>query len=127
VSTDGEDTSALIHAIHLTVAAALEALLLESASVLKPDLYAQQKFRKAGAPEKYRLLKGTNSDHVRHLWSIRVAVAHGEPDNKRTRFVGKHLSVEGAQQAVDMLNRLARDVWGKDMPQWFSDATGLIP
>lgn len=126
-STDDEDTMALILATYLTTAAALEALLLEATSVLNPTLYAQKEFRQAGAPKKYSLLKGTNSNDASHLWSIRIAVAHGEPENPRTRFVGEHLTVAGAQQAVDMLNTLARDVWGPSMPQWFSHATGLTP
>ena len=124
-STDGEDTMALILATYLTTAAALEALLLEATSVLNPALYAQSEFRQAGAPKKYSMLKGTNSNDASHLWAIRIAVAHGEPDNARTRFVGEHLTVTGAQQAVDMLNTLARDIWGPSMPQWFSNAIGL--
>src|SRR4051794_10574277 len=80
-STDDEDTSALILATYLTAAAALEALLLEATSLLDPILYARNEFRRAGAPKKYCMLKGTNANNGHHalchdLWAIRVAVAH---------------------------------------------------
>jgi hypothetical protein len=132
-STNHEDTSALIHAIYLTVAAALEALLLEAVSIQENHMYKKggpHCFRKVGTLKKYCMLKkgqGSYSNEVKHLSNIRIAVAHGEPDNTRTRLVGKHLTIAEAQKAVDMLNIVARDIWGTAMPQWFRDATGLTP
>lgn len=114
-----EDRMALIEATYVTAAAALEALLMEAASILAPSIYSEKKFRMAGAPQKYKMLKGKDSDAIGRIWKTRNALTHGEPDNERTRLVGEDLTVEDARQVVIILNNLARDIWGPAMPEWF--------
>lgn len=105
----------------LMAAAALEALLLEAAFVLQPSLYANRQFRKAGAPEKFMELKGYYSTKAADIWNARKAVAHAEPDNERTRFVGEKLNANGAEWAARCIEKLSTEIWGNEMPSWFSE------
>lgn len=107
----------------LMAAAALEAVLSEAAFLLQPDLYADKQFRKAGAPEKFLKLKGYPSTKTEEIWNARKAVAHAEPDNARTRFVGEKLNAKGAEWAARCIEELSVEIWGNEMPTWFSETT----
>lgn len=123
VSFQESDASmvAVATATILMAAAALEAVLSEAAFVLKPNLYSDKQFRRAGAPEKFEKLMGYSSTKARELWDARKAVAHAEPDHARTRFVGVKLNAQGAELALKCLEELTIEIWGNQMPAWFSD------
>ena len=127
--TDGEinerKVSALATATILMAAAALEALLSEAAHVLKPALYEQRSFRMCGAPDKFKKLMGYKSPEAELIWNARKAVAHSEPNNSRSRFVGKHLNSEGAKLALEAIENISNEVWGQLMPNWFKYGAGL--
>lgn len=119
------DIVALSTATILMAAAALEAIISETAFILNPSLYNQKKFRKAGVSEKFKLLKGYSSGMLDELWEARNAVAHAEPDHRRTKFVGEKLNIRGAEWAATCVEDLSKEVWGKEMPEWFANETGL--
>lgn len=116
---------ALTTATILTAASAMEAVLSEAAYVLKPSLYKDIEFRKAGAPTKYKKFTGRLSHEVTEIWNARIAVAHAEPDNKRTRFVGVKLNAQGAEWAANCVVKLSNEIWGASMPKWFSKTIGV--
>jgi hypothetical protein len=111
IQTTEKETVALATATLLMAAAALEALVTEAAYEHKKELYELQDFRDAGAPSKFERLKKYSSPEAIELWKLRKAVAHAEPDNKRTRFVGEKLNVEGAEWAAATIEKISREVW----------------
>lgn len=112
---------ALATATILMGAAALEALLLEAAYILNPDLYRLDKFRQWRPPKKYEKLKGRKSEEVEKIWNARIAVAHSEPHNERSRFVGEKLNAEGAVWIVEAIASISNEIWGESMPSWFKE------
>ena len=109
----------------LMAAAAMEAVLSEAAYILKPSLYKDSDFRRAGAPAKFEKFTGHPSQEVEDVWNARIAVAHAEPNNKRTRFVGVKLNAEGAEWAANCVVKISKEVWGASMPNWFSETTDI--
>jgi len=116
---------ALATATVLMGAAALEALLSEAAYVLNPDLYDKNNFRLCGVPEKFKKLMGYKSQEVELIWAARKAVAHSEPQNSRSRFVGIKLNASGASWVTNTIEQVASEVWGESMPNWFKNGAGL--
>jgi hypothetical protein len=119
---------ALATATILMGAAALEALLSEAAYVLKPELYKQRgrgSYLKVGPPDKFKRLIGYESSEVRSIWDARIAVAHSEPHNSRSRFVGEKLNAEGVKWVIDAIEKVSGEVWGESMPSWFKEGAGL--
>jgi hypothetical protein len=123
--TDEMELVTLTTATILMAAAAMEAVLLEAAYILKPSLYENIKFRNAGAPTKFQEFTGHTSQEVTDLWNARIAVAHSEPDNTRTRFVGVKLNAQGAEWVANCVENISKQVWGAFMPKWFSETTGI--
>jgi len=80
----------------LAAYAALEALILETAFELQPNLYAQKGFRMRGLADKYqdylqaagRIGEGLPSV-IAEVSDARIAITHSEPDNARSRMVSK--------------------------------------
>ncbi len=110
----------------LMASAALEAVLSEATYILKPSLYENKGFRKSGAPTKFKKLTGHPSQEATDLWNTRIAVAHAEPDNPRTRFVGMKLNAQGAEWAASCIEKISKEIWGTSMPKWFSEPTGIV-
>ena len=113
-------------------AAALEALFLEVAYKKDRELYKDENFRKrAGVPKKYEILTNQTLEEtfpdVLKLWESRLALSHSEPDLPRTRFVGEKINPEGAIWVADTLDKFATQIWGDQMPKWFTETTGLLP
>ncbi len=123
--TDEMRVVALATATILMASAALEAVLSEAAYILNQSLYKTRKFRKSGAPDKFEQLTGHSSQEATALWNARIAVAHAEPDNSRTRFVGMKLNAQGAEWAANCIIKLSKEVWGASMPEWFSETIGI--
>jgi len=99
---------ALATATILMGAAAIEALLSEAAYVLNPELYRERgrgSYLKVGPPDKFIRLIGHESAEVRSIWDARIAVAHSEPHNLRSRFVGEKLNAEGAKRVIDAIKQ----------------------
>lgn len=112
---------ALATATILMAAAALEAVLMEAAYILNKPLYKNNIFRKRGADKKFEKLTGPPSQEAIALWETRIAVAHAEPDHKRTRFHEIKLNAQGAEWAANCIEKISKEVWGKSMPKWFSE------
>lgn len=112
-------------------AAAVEALLSEAAYIKNLQLYRRNEFRYTGVPAKFRKLMGKElsdvSPDAEELWKWRLALCHTEPESERTRFVGARISADGAQWVVQVVEKLAVVIWGKDMPDWFMQTTELGP
>jgi hypothetical protein len=118
---------ALATATILMGAAALEALLSEAAYVLRPDLYHNKPgvYRKCGLNDKFEKFMGYQSPEVKLIWDARIAVAHSEPHNSRSRFVGEKLNAEGTKWVIDAIEKVSSEVWGESMPSWFKEGAGL--
>lgn len=116
---------ALATATILMASAALEAVLSEAAYILNQSLYKTKEFRMSGAPDKFEKLTGHSSQDATDLWNARKAVAHAEPDNSRTRFVGEKLNAQSAEWAASCIEKISKEVWGVSMPKWFSETTGI--
>jgi hypothetical protein len=121
------EVTSLATAVIVMAAAALEALLAEAAYMLQPELYKLTKFRKAGVPQKFKLLKRYSSPDIEEIWGYRNALSHAEPDNPRTRYVGEKLNEAGALEFAATIEKLAVEIWGAQMPDWFVETTGLNP
>lgn len=91
---------ALATATILMGTAALEALLSEVAHILKPGLYEEKNYRKGGVTNKFKQLMGYESQDVKSIWDARIAVVHSEPNNSRSRDVGKKLNAEYAKWVI---------------------------
>ena len=88
--------------------AAAEAILAEAAHDKAPELYADRKFLRAGAPAKFEaLFREQVPELLAQLWFVRKALQHSEPDNPRTGEKGAHLNVEGAAQIAEFIAGLA--------------------
>lgn len=122
---DSEKRSALIVSTILVSAAALEALLLEAAHELNPELYKNRNFRMEGVPFKFKKLVGRKSDEIEAIWEARKAISHSEPHNKRSRFVGEQLNTDSVKQIVNILESISNEVWGKNMPNWFIEGAKM--
>jgi len=132
MTTDTKEITCLATATILMAAATLEALTLEAAYLIKPDLYRSEEFRKrTGIKKKFKEVTGDDLDvlcpDALELWENRLALTHAEPIHPRTRFVGEKLNVAGAHWAVETIEKAAKVIWGKKMPTWFSEETGLYP
>jgi hypothetical protein len=118
--SDPLDITALATATIIMAAAALESLLLETAYILNPSLYASKEFRYAGAPKKFEMLMGYASADAEEIWESRKALTHAEPDNPRSRYIGEKINIAGASWVAATIEKLAREVWGDRMPDWFA-------
>jgi hypothetical protein len=116
---------ALATATILMGAAALEALLSEAAHILKPGLYDKRNYRMCGVPDKFKKLMGYESQDVKSIWDARKAVAHSEPHNSRSRFVGEILNAKGAKWVIETIEIVSNDVWGESMPNWFKEGANM--
>ena len=127
---DFSDVTFLASSVIVMAAAALEALLVEAAYIIKPEIYADKNFRYAGVPKKFEIFMGKTLEEVSpdatELWRHRLALTHAEPDARRTRFVGERINPDGALWAADTVEKLAITIWGDSMPDWFANTTGLI-
>ena len=133
-TSDEIERVGLATAALLMGAAALESLAMDTAYHLEPNLWKDKGFRKAGVPDKLKRLTGADSpEEVNQLWTHRLAVTHGEPlthENSaipRTQRVGEVLNALGAKWVADVVESVALKVWGPQMPDWFTDGTGLLP
>lgn len=123
--TEEKRVVALATATILMASAALEAVLSEAAYILNQSLYKTKEFRMSGAPAKFEQLIGHPSQEATDLWNARKSVAHAEPDNSRTLFVGMKLNAQGAEWAASCIEKISKEVWGESMPKWFSETTGI--
>lgn len=127
-ASNESDVAALATAVILIAGSTLEALLLEVAYVTNRKLYDEKPYRNAPFAEKFRRLKRNCPDDAKELWDARSAIVHAEPHNSRTRYkIGSKINVAGAIWAAETLERLAIEIWGNDMPNWFIETTGLSP
>ena len=128
-SRNQDEINSLARAAILVGGAAIEALLLEAAYIKNSQLYKQDKFRHAGVRDKFKGLMGKELSNISpdadELWKWRKALGHTEPDNERTRFVGTRINADGAEWVNQTLEKLAVIIWAKDMPDWFTQTTGL--
>ncbi len=128
-SRNETEIACLARAAILVGGAAMEALLLEATYIKNRKLYKQKRFRRDGVPAKFRDLMGKElsdiSPDADELWAWRNALGHTEPDSIRTRFVGTRENADGAEWVSQTLDKFAVIVWGKDMPVWFAQQTGL--
>lgn len=97
---------ALTTASILVAAAAIEALATEVAYARNPALYAEARFRHSSPQAKIRLLTGADSADCELIWSARKAIAHSEPDNRRSRDVGALLQAGGALRVATATERV---------------------
>jgi hypothetical protein len=97
---------ALTTATFLVAAAAMEALATEVAYVRNPALYAEGRSRYSSPLVKIRLLTGADSADCELIWSTRKAIAHSEPDNRRSRDVGALLQADGVLRVVAATERV---------------------
>lgn len=106
----------------LTAFAALEALVMETAYVIQPELYEEKSFRLDGlAPRFVRYRNGIDRPVAAHelpavivqVSDLRKALTHSEPDNKRSASVGATL-MDGTA-----LLRIAADI--RKSAEWLWD------
>jgi hypothetical protein len=116
------DVTSLATAALLTAVAASDAILSEFMYTTDLPGYTR-KFLKAGVADKYKCIsnKKLADDHpaVFELVRHRLAIAHSEPNNRRSRLYGNRISVDGAHWAAQTVETFARAVWGSSMPIWF--------
>ena len=106
---EGDNRAALVTAVFLTAGAAAEAILAEAAHDKAPQLYGDGKFLKAGAPVKYAALFGEPApEQLDHLWYVRKALQHSEPDNPRSGEKGAYLTVDAAAAIARFVAELAQ-------------------
>lgn len=129
-SKDQQEITCFASATLLMAAAAFEALLAEAASIKDPKLYTKKYFNK-GMPAKYEELMGrplnVADKDADDLWKNRNALTHSEPNNDRSKSLGKKINSSGAIWAYEVVKKVSLDIWGDKMPSWFSKATGLTP
>lgn len=104
-SKDRYEADQIAIATILLAGAAQEAILLEYAYVIRPDLYSNSGFKRAGGvPAKYKRLKNRELKvalpDAAELWTHRVAIGHSEPDNPRSRFYGTRVNKAGVEWTV---------------------------
>ena len=123
--TDEYRVTTLATATILMGAAAIEALLSEAAHMLHPELYNKKDYRMCGVPTKFKKMMGYESQEVKSIWDARKAVAHSEPNNSRSRFVGEFMNAQGAKKVIETVEKIAMEVWGDSMPDWFREGAEL--
>lgn len=102
----------------LTAFAALEALILESAACMHPQLYADRRFRRQALVEKFRQfleVDGRNGEAlppvIQEVSDHRIALTHSEPDNERSRQVGTVISATDTRRFADAITETANWLW----------------
>jgi hypothetical protein len=103
--------------------AALEALVLETALVLYPQLYADAKFRRAGIIEQYERYLGADARRgasfppvIKEISDNRIALTHSEPYNVRSAVLGKVISATDAARFAGELRPVAEWLWQGKRP-----------
>ena len=104
----------------LTAAAAVEAIIVEASVSLSPTLYKDNNFLRAGAPKKYESLMGSESEEVKAIWAIRIALAHAEPENTRTARVGEHLNSDSLEKLKEQLKIIISSIHGDTWPDRYN-------
>jgi hypothetical protein len=107
----------------LTAYAALEALVLETAFVSHPSVYADSRFRKAGILTQYAdYLRADGREGeamplvVSEVSAHRVALTHSEPDNQRTFQVSSVISATDAARFAVGVRAVAEWLWRGTRP-----------
>lgn len=107
----------------LTAYAALEALVIETASAVVPSLYADKQFRRHGLIHKFRkLLDETGRadepvpDVVEEISDNRIALTHSEPDNERSAKLGRVISASDALRFARFVRKIAEWLWQGKRP-----------
>jgi hypothetical protein len=137
----GSDLNAqTVHAMNtlLMSYAALQALVLETALIKYPNLYAQkQEFRRRGVITQIELYleadgrKGEGlPDVVREINEHRHALTHSEPDNVRSAVLGEVISGTDAARFAKEIRNVAEWLWQGRRPgavaQEFDKPNGLL-
>jgi len=116
-SAEKKDQTALAIACFLTAAAAVEAIVVEASIDINPELYSERRFLRAGAPQKYKKLMGVESDEIKEIWSIRIALAHSEPENTRSTRFGEHINEDGVRKLLKQLEAIVTSIHGAVWPK----------
>jgi len=118
---DGEDRQvALAGAAVLMGLSAIEAALHEAALLTRPHLYTNA-YRRMSVNQKYLRLRGADSKPLKRLVYLRNALAHSEPENERGRDLSKCFNARAAAEITEQVILVCRDIWGTEMPKWYSD------
>jgi hypothetical protein len=104
--------------------AALQALVLETALIKYPDLYADRKgFRKAGIVEQYEKYLANDGRPgeplhpvIEEISAHRIALTHSEPDNPRTFVLGNVISATDAARFAAQVRNVAEWLWRGERP-----------
>jgi hypothetical protein len=130
VAAEADESCYAIAAI-LPAGAGLEAVLSEYAYITDMERYKKKSFRMAGIAEKYRKLKHLDFtiEHpdAESLSNARKALAHSEPDARRSRFVGERINALGATWAAETLENFTVRLWEDALPDWIRNDIGLVP
>jgi hypothetical protein len=118
---DEFDRTCLIISAFLTAAAAIEATIMDYAS-MKSASYYNDKFGKLCIWKKYEALRPGSKlqddfPEVAKIWDARSALMHHEPDRKRSRYVGEILNVTEAAKAHHTLLAFEEDIFGGTFPE----------
>ena len=113
VGAQQPDQTALIIATYLTAAAAIEAVLSETAHDCQPAIYTRA-FRFSGIIDKYRLLMGgPPPDLLERIKYVRDSLTHSEPDNGRLGAAGNYMNTKDVAKAVEYVRELSDTVLRK--------------
>jgi len=98
--------------------AALQALVLETALIVHPQLYSDRPFRRAGAIEQYeRYLEadGRKGEEVppvvAEVSRHRIALTHSEPDHERSFVLSQVISATDAARFAQEVRNVANWLW----------------
>jgi hypothetical protein len=103
--------------------AALQALVLETALSMYPELYGEKGFRRAGVVEQFgRFLAREGREQeklhavIEEVSSHRIALTHSEPDNPRTFILGNVISATDAARFAVGVREAAEWLWRGKRP-----------
>jgi len=108
---DERSCAALLRASLITVANATEALALEVAHDLHPDLFKERGFRCDKLQAKWEKLGHPLPDCLLQTWMARCALVHSEPQHSRGKTIGLQLEESGLVIAIRCLVDHALAAW----------------
>lgn len=103
--------------------AALEALVLETALVVHPQLYSDKQFRRAGILEQYEKYLEADGRKGEKVPSVvaeisghRIALTHSEPDHERSFVLSQVISATDAARFAREVRSVADWLWRDKRP-----------